>query len=110
MVVILITRDLQVDLVKHVLSLSTAQLGVRSRGDLLTRLTADLGGAVTGVVAPVTASLFSLSIRLVLYLALALFVAPKLCGVLVVLALAVRLAQISSSKWPCDLTATRTES
>jgi subfamily B ATP-binding cassette protein MsbA len=88
-VVVLIGRDLQVDLVKHVLSLSTAQLGTRSRGDLLSRLTTDLQFAVGGVIAPVSTKLLSYSIRLVIYFGFALWVAPRLCVILIALGLMV---------------------
>ncbi len=89
LIVILITRDIEVLLVRRVLSLSVGQLGDRTRGDLLARLNVDLYVMIGGVVSPMSMKLIFEPARLVMYLAAALWLSPPLCAILVVLGISV---------------------
>lgn len=84
-----IGRDIQVKIVSHVLSLSAGQLGERSRGDLLARMAGDVGRAVSGVIGPISVTLFLQPLRLLMYLGIAVYISPRLCMILGVLALTV---------------------
>lgn len=81
--------DLQVEAVAHVLTLSAGQLLAGRRGDLLSRLSNDLGAAITGVFRPLTETLIQQPLRLLVLLAMAVVVSPQLSLMLVGLAVTV---------------------
>lgn len=75
--------------IEKVLSLSAAQVGASSRGDLLARLTSDAAKAVNGIILPLATIYILQPVRLgVLYLG-ALFLSPLLAAGLLILALTV---------------------
>ena len=88
-VVAWIYRDMQVDLVARVLGLSVAQLKDARRGDLLSRITVDLGRAVNGVLLPLFSVVVLQPIRIAVLLTIAFFISWELSLGLVVLGLSV---------------------
>lgn len=85
---------LQQGLVSHVLGLSLGQLQDQRRGDLLSRVTADLVRTANGVLMPLVEVLLLQPVRLVLLYAVAVYVSPELSlcllGLSVVVVLPIR--------------------
>ncbi|MCA8923973.1 MAG: ABC transporter ATP-binding protein [Planctomycetes bacterium] len=85
-VVVRIYRDMQNDVVAHLLTLNAGQLVGRNRGDLLTRITTDLNRTVNGVVLPLTSVVLLQPLRLVALFSVAVYLSWQLSLVLVFLA------------------------
>ena len=88
-VVARVYMDLQVALVGRILRLSVAQLKGARRGDLLSRITVDLGRTVNGVLLPLLSVVLLQPLRLLVLFALALLLHWQMSLGLLVLGLSV---------------------
>jgi len=88
-VMIRVTRDLQREVVGQLVGLSVPQFKSARRGDLLSRITIDLGRTVAGVLQPLLNLVVIQPVRIVALLGLAFYLSPALAGLLVALSLTV---------------------